>query len=136
MSAAVVSLRRTERGALYRCGATHQRARYSDAMIEAVRALSDRGLSQANISRLLAMPRRTVRDIQSYRVRAGVDHVQRRAGARPPALLPDVEVNWVLAEHLLAAQPAKRARPERRPETPSSMSGSPLDDVVRAWRAL
>ena len=66
-------------GKNYRIGQDHHRARYTDREVAQILALHDDGLSSYRIAKLLGIPRETVRDYVSGRLRSHVPDRWRRA---------------------------------------------------------
>ena len=62
----------------YRIGQDHHRARYTDREVAQILALRDSGMSSYRIAKLLDIPRETVRDYVSGRLRAHVPDRWRR----------------------------------------------------------
>lgn len=62
----------------YRIGQDHHRARYTDREVRQILALRDEGFSCYRIAQLLGIPKETVRDYASGRLRSHVvDHWRR-----------------------------------------------------------
>ena len=63
----------------YRIGQDHQRAKYTDEEVRKILELKDLGLSGYRIAQLLGIPKETVRDYVSGRLRSKVPDRWRKA---------------------------------------------------------
>lgn len=66
-------------GRNYRIGEDHHRARYTDHEVAQILALRDSGMTSYRIAKLLGIPKETVRDYVSGRLRSHVPDRWRRA---------------------------------------------------------
>lgn len=62
----------------YRIGQDHHRARYTDREVSQILALHDDGMTSYRIAKLLGIPRETVRDYVSGRLRSHIPDRWRR----------------------------------------------------------
>lgn len=63
----------------YRIGQDHQRAKYTDSEVRKILELRDAGLSSYRIAQIMGIPKETVRDYVSGRLRSKVPDRWRKA---------------------------------------------------------
>lgn len=117
-------------------GENHHRARYADDIVEQALSLVDRGVSQHAVSRLLCVPRRTLRDWISGQKRVGLPDHFAFVELKPRAQLRRAIDIPVDAMPLASARvPLARAtRHEPLADAPSPVHPDALSRVMQAWR--
>lgn len=110
MKRATIALRKAGDGQLYRVGETHQRAKFSDELVEKARELREaHGLSWRAISELTGMSQRGVRDVCAFTRRASTADAFRAVDA---AAVPEVKAPPVIDAEAIAGAGRGRVRDE------------------------